>query len=145
MPLLPVLFINYLHQLWAVNSCLGPGIINSAASSCSGGTFHLSLCPREFDWSASARVGQRSRVTVNALNPGTFNSKPPGRTMVSGMPLFPLVLTVSLLACQRSSGFWIVNVVFPPNARPQQAPSNSTPPVVIGKFAEEPLLQSKTS
>uniref|UniRef100_H3CE10 Phospholipase A2, group XV n=1 Tax=Tetraodon nigroviridis TaxID=99883 RepID=H3CE10_TETNG len=30
-----------------------------------------------------------------------------------------------------SSSFWIVNVVFPPKARPQQAPNNNTPPVVI--------------
>lgn len=69
MTLLSVFFINYLHQLWAANSCLWPGTINSAASSCSGGTFHLSLCPRELDWSASARVGQRSRVTVKTQNP----------------------------------------------------------------------------
>lgn len=54
--------------------------------------------------------------------------------MVSGRRLCPLLL--ALLACQRSSAFWIVNVVFPPHARPQQAPSNSTPPLAIGKSDE---------
>lgn len=63
--------------------------------------------------------------------------------MVSGRRLCPLFLTLALLACHRSSGFWIVNVVFPPNARSQQAPSNSTPPVAIGMSEEQPLLKSK--
>lgn len=60
--------------------------------------------------------------------------------MVSERRLCPLfrALALALLACQPSSGFWIVNVVFPPNARPQQAPSNSTPPVAIGT---KPLLK----
>lgn len=64
--------------------------------------------------------------------------------MASGRRLCPLflTLTLALLACQRSSGFWIVNVVFPPNARPQQTPSNSTPPVAIGMCGEQPLLTS---
>ncbi|CAF91462.1 unnamed protein product [Tetraodon nigroviridis] len=50
---------------------------------------------------------------------------------MSGVALCPLLLCVLLLACQHSSSFWIVNVVFPPKARPQQAPNNNTPPVVI--------------
>lgn len=63
--------------------------------------------------------------------------------MVSGRRLCLVFLTLALLACQRSSGFWIVNVVFPPNARPQQTPSNSTPPVAIGMCEEQPLLKSE--
>lgn len=94
--------------------------------------------------SQSARGSEIPGHSENPQSPntGTFLNNPPplppppGSTMVSGTPLWPLVLLGALLACQRSSGFWIVNVVFPPNARPQPAPSNSTPPVVIGKSAE---------
>lgn len=85
----------------------------------------------------------RSWVAVKTPNPRKVDHQTSGGTMVTGRRLCPLFLTLALLACQHSSGFWIVNVVFPPNARPQQAPSNSTPPVAIGMSEEQLLLQSK--
>lgn len=57
-------------------------------------------------------------------------------TMGSAGHLCPLLLTVFLLGLHHSVGFWIVNVVFPPNAKPKETPSNSTPPVIIGKCGE---------
>lgn len=47
--------------------------------------------------------------------------------------MFPtLLLTfLFLLGLHHSSGFWIVNVVFPPNAKTNQVPINSTPPLII--------------
>ncbi|XP_037623834.1 phosphatidylcholine-sterol acyltransferase [Sebastes umbrosus] len=44
--------------------------------------------------------------------------------------LCSVLLLVCLLGLQHSSGFWIINVVFPPNAKPRVA-SNSTPPLII--------------
>lgn len=43
------------------------------------------------------------------------------------------LLVVFLLGLHHSSSFWIVNVVFPPNAKPRVS-SNSTPPLIIGKW-----------
>ncbi|XP_034061825.1 phosphatidylcholine-sterol acyltransferase-like isoform X2 [Gymnodraco acuticeps] len=40
------------------------------------------------------------------------------------------LLFVFLLGLHHSSGFWIINVVFPPNAK-SIIPSNSTPPLII--------------
>ncbi|XP_033941090.1 phosphatidylcholine-sterol acyltransferase-like isoform X2 [Pseudochaenichthys georgianus] len=40
------------------------------------------------------------------------------------------LLLVFLLGLHHSSGFWIINVVFPPNAK-SIIPSNSTPPLII--------------
>lgn len=39
-----------------------------------------------------------------------------------------------LLGLRHCSGFWIVNVVFPPNVKPG-VPRNSTPPLLIGESA----------
>lgn len=41
-----------------------------------------------------------------------------------------VLLLIFLLGLHHSSGFWIVNVVFPPPAKPK-APNNSTPPLII--------------
>ncbi|XP_071398718.1 phosphatidylcholine-sterol acyltransferase [Centroberyx affinis] len=40
------------------------------------------------------------------------------------------LLVIFLLALHHSSGFWLVNVVFPPNAQ-ARVPSNNTPPLII--------------
>ncbi|XP_028304699.1 phosphatidylcholine-sterol acyltransferase [Gouania willdenowi] len=44
--------------------------------------------------------------------------------------LFPVLLMGFLLGLHHSTAFWIVNVVFPPNAKARPA-SNSTPPLII--------------
>lgn len=41
-------------------------------------------------------------------------------------------LTLSLLL-QPTSQFWLFNVLFPPTSTPEAPPTNSTPPVVLGK------------
>ncbi|XP_029951774.1 phosphatidylcholine-sterol acyltransferase [Salarias fasciatus] len=41
-----------------------------------------------------------------------------------------VLLALFLLGLHHSAAFWIVNVVFPPNAKPRP-PSNSTPPLII--------------
>eukprot|EP00064_Thunnus_orientalis_P006451 superscaffoldBa00000670_g6469 len=41
-----------------------------------------------------------------------------------------VLLVVVLLGLHHSSGFWIINVVFPPDAK-AKLPSNSTPPLII--------------
>ncbi|XP_018559590.1 phosphatidylcholine-sterol acyltransferase [Lates calcarifer] len=50
--------------------------------------------------------------------------------MGSAAHLCSVLLVVFFLGLHHSSGFWIVNVVFPPNAKPR-VPSNSTPPLII--------------
>ncbi|KAM8751288.1 phosphatidylcholine-sterol acyltransferase [Acanthopagrus schlegelii] len=50
--------------------------------------------------------------------------------MGSAGHLCSVLLAVFLLGLHHSSGFWIINVVFPPNAKPR-ASSNSTPPLII--------------
>ncbi|KAK2841867.1 hypothetical protein Q5P01_012067 [Channa striata] len=50
--------------------------------------------------------------------------------MASSGRLRSLPLLVFLLGLHHSTGFWIVNVVFPPNAK-ARVPSNSTPPLII--------------
>nr|XP_023697419.1 phosphatidylcholine-sterol acyltransferase isoform X1 [Paramormyrops kingsleyae] len=42
-----------------------------------------------------------------------------------------LISLVLLVALQRAAGFWLFNVIFPPNAKPQHVPSNSTPPLIL--------------
>lgn len=42
------------------------------------------------------------------------------------------MLTLSLLL-QPTSQFWLFNVLFPPTTTPEAPPTNSTPPVVLGK------------
>lgn len=42
------------------------------------------------------------------------------------------LLTLSLLL-QPTSQFWLFNVLFPPTTTPEAPPTNSTPPVVLGK------------
>lgn len=53
-------------------------------------------------------------------------------SMGSAGRLGALLLLVFLLGLHHSSAFWIVNVVFPPSAKPR-VPSNHTPPLIIGK------------
>lgn len=65
----------------------------------------------------------------------------PGRNMGSAGHLCSVLLVVFLLGLHHSSGFWIINVVFPPNAKPR-ASSNSTPPLIIGKcYLLKPTIQ----
>lgn len=45
------------------------------------------------------------------------------------------LLTLSLLL-QPTSQFWLFNVLFPPTTTPEAPPTNSTPPVVLGKVAQ---------
>lgn len=52
--------------------------------------------------------------------------------MGSGVHLCSALLLVFLLVLHHSSGFWIINVIFPPSAK-VRFPSNSTPPLVIGE------------
>lgn len=42
------------------------------------------------------------------------------------------LLTLSLFL-QPTSQFWLFNVLFPPTTTPEAPPTNSTPPVVLGK------------
>lgn len=44
------------------------------------------------------------------------------------------LLTLSLLL-QPTAQFWLFNVLFPPTSTPEAPPTNSTPPVVLGKVA----------
>lgn len=44
------------------------------------------------------------------------------------------LLTLSLLL-QPTAQFWLFNVLFPPTTTPEAPPTNSTPPVVLGKVA----------
>ncbi|XP_053281991.1 phosphatidylcholine-sterol acyltransferase [Pleuronectes platessa] len=50
--------------------------------------------------------------------------------MVSSVHLCSGLLVVILLVLHHSSGFWIINVVFPPNTKTRVL-SNSTPPLII--------------
>lgn len=43
------------------------------------------------------------------------------------------LLTLSLFL-QPTSQFWLFNVLFPPTTTPEAPPTNSTPPVVLGKL-----------
>lgn len=43
------------------------------------------------------------------------------------------LLTLLLLLPQPASQFWLFNVLFPPTSTPEAPPTNSTPPVVLGK------------
>lgn len=43
------------------------------------------------------------------------------------------LLTLLLLLPQPTSQFWLFNVLFPPTTTPEAPPTNSTPPVVLGK------------
>lgn len=45
-----------------------------------------------------------------------------------------VLLTLSLLL-QPTSQFWLFNVLFPPTNTPEAPPTNSTPPVVLGKVS----------
>ena len=47
------------------------------------------------------------------------------------------LLTLSLLL-QPTSQFWLFNVLFPPTTTPEAPPTNSTPPVVLGKVTPAP-------
>uniref|UniRef100_A0A674ICC4 Lecithin-cholesterol acyltransferase n=1 Tax=Terrapene triunguis TaxID=2587831 RepID=A0A674ICC4_9SAUR len=44
----------------------------------------------------------------------------------------PLLALALLLLPQPTAHFWLFNVLFPPSTMPEAAPSNSTPPVVLG-------------
>lgn len=44
-----------------------------------------------------------------------------------------VVLLTLLLLLQPTSQFWLFNVLFPPTNTPEAPPTNSTPPVVLGK------------
>lgn len=39
---------------------------------------------------------------------------------------------------QPAASFWLLNVLFPPTDTPQATPSNSTPPVILGKVMHTP-------
>lgn len=44
------------------------------------------------------------------------------------------LLTLALLL-QPTAQFWLFNVLFPPTTTPEAPPTNSTPPVVLGKVS----------
>lgn len=48
------------------------------------------------------------------------------------------VLLTLWLLLQPTSQFWLFNVLFPPTTTPEAPPTNSTPPVVLGKVAPAP-------